>query len=99
MTQTEKDALESVYSKLYESALQLDAALNSGGYECDWGWYNHGVDPNTGDVVPYPVPVFTVYGVGGIAITPEGSMTDSRQPCMRERASGAFDCIPFIRGA
>ena len=51
MTQTEKDALESVYSKLYESALQLDAALNSGGYECDWGWYNHGVDPNTGDDV------------------------------------------------
>ncbi|MBQ6183583.1 MAG: hypothetical protein IJK33_06820 [Clostridia bacterium] len=78
MTQTEKDALNSVYSRMYESALQLDAALNSGGYECDWGWYNHGIDPNTGDVVPYPVPVFTVYGVGGIAITPEGSVFDSR---------------------
>ena len=78
MTQTEKEVLTNVYSSLYDSALRLDAALNSGGYECDWGWYNHGIDPLTGDVVPYPVPVFKIYGVGGIAITPDGSIFDAR---------------------
>jgi streptogramin lyase len=78
MTQTEKETLERVYSELYSSALQLDAALNSGGFESDWGWYNHGVDPCTGDVVPYPVPVFRICRVGGLAITPEGSVFDAR---------------------
>ena len=78
MTQADKETLERIYSYLYDSALQLEAALNSGGYECDWGWYNRGIDPQTGDIIPYPVPVFKIYGIGGIAITPEGSEFDAR---------------------
>jgi len=76
MTAEERESLNRIYSHLYSSALELESALNSGGYECDWGWYNHGTD-STGDVVPYPVPVFKVYGVGGIAVTPDGSYFDS----------------------
>lgn len=78
MTETEKEVLTNVYSSLYESALELEASLNSGGYECDWSWQNYGIDTESKDVVPYPVPVFRVYGVGGIAVTPEGGVFDAK---------------------
>lgn len=78
MTETEKEVLAGVYSALYGSALELEASLNSGGYECDWSWQNYGIDAENKDVVPYPVPVFCIYGVGGIAITPEGGVFDAR---------------------
>ena len=78
MTEAEKDVLDKIYSQLYSSALTLDAELNSGGFECDWGWYNYGLNDTDDDVCPFPVPVFKVYGAGGIALLPEGSVFDAR---------------------